>query len=171
MALVVEDGTGKTDADSYLSVADADTYHAAHSGSTDWSGASEADKEKGLRLATQYLDAKYNGRWRGYKNDSTQALAWPRGWGVDDEDYAIDDASVPWQLENATAELALKVVEGDTLLVDVSKPAAISSKSIKAGPIAKSVTYLGGLTAQKKYSMVDMLLVPLIESTTKLERG
>ena len=56
MALVVEDGTGKTDADSYLSLVDADAYNLAHSASTDWNGAVEAVKEKALRLATQYLD-------------------------------------------------------------------------------------------------------------------
>ena len=43
MALTHEDGTGKADAESYLSVTDADTYHTAHGDPAAWSGATTAN--------------------------------------------------------------------------------------------------------------------------------
>ena len=51
MSLVVEDGTGKADAESYISVADADTYH-SNRGNTDWAALTTTEKEQLLRGAT-----------------------------------------------------------------------------------------------------------------------
>jgi len=171
MALIVEDGTGKTNAVSYLSITDADAYHTAHSASVSWSGATEANKEKGLRLATQYVDARYDGLWRGTKNTSTQSLAWPRSWAVDSEGYDILSTVVPQRLKDAIAELALRVVEGDTLLEDQAKAARVASTSVTVGPISKSVSYVGGLDPAKKYPLIEKLLSPLIEAAGSLERG
>ena len=167
----VEDGSGLAAANSYLSVTDADQYHLEHSASTDWSGATEANKQKALRLATQYADSRYNGRWRGYKNTSTQALAWPRYSGVDSEGFVIASDAVPQRLKDAVAELALRVVQGDTLLADIAKPAAISSQSITVGPISKSVSYVGGMPPTKKYALIEALMAPLIQSSNTVERG
>jgi len=174
MALVVEDGTGKSDADSYLSEADADTYNTAHSASTDWSGADSADKEKALRLATQYLDVRYDGLWKGYKATDAQALAWPRIVAEKedcyDSAYYAQDA-LPAVLEKATAELALRVIEGDTLFDDITKPGTIKSQSVTVGPIQKSIEYMGGYNQVKKYPLIDGLVRPLIKNSSILERG
>lgn len=171
MAFVVEDGTGKSDANSYLSVADADSYHADHSASASWTAATTEQKEKALRLATQYLDARYDGRWRGYQNTSTQALAWPRTSAVDNEGYVYDNDAVPQRLEDATAELALRVITGDTLYADQTKAARVASSSVTVGPISKSVSYVGGLDPAKKYPLIEALMTPLIAGVGSLERG
>jgi hypothetical protein len=170
MALVVEDGTGKTNADSYLSLTDADAYHLIHSVSAAWASATEAVKEKALRLATQYLDVRYNGLWKSYRTNETQALAWPRAYVQDSDGYYLDSDEMPQRLKDATAELALRVVEGDTLLDDISKPGVISSSSISVGPISKSITYSGGYNQVKKYPLIDGLVKQFI-STGTLERG
>lgn len=173
MALVVEDGTGKANADSYQSLTDADAYHLAHSASTAWSGAAEAVKEKALRLATQYLDVRYNGLWKGVKFSDAQSLSWPRIWAEKNDTYDsayYDSDAIPQQLKEATNELALRVVNGDTLFADISKPGIISSTSISVGPISKSVSYSGGYDQVKKYPLIDGLVKPLI-STGTLERG
>ena len=173
MPLVVEDGTGKTDADSYLSVTDADTYNTNHSASAAWIAAAEAVKEKALRLATQYLDVRYAGRWKGYKSTDAQALAWPRI--VAEKEDCYDSAyyahdALPVVLKDATAELALRVVGGDTLFADITKPGPIKSQSVTVGPIQKSITYMGGYTQVKGYPLIDGLVKSLINSGT-LERG
>lgn len=170
MALVVEDGSGKTNADSYLSVADADTYHTNHSGSADWSGATTAVKEKALRLATQYLDVRYNGLWKGVRSNDAQALDFPRANVEDADGYYYESDEIPQRLKDATAELALRVVEGDTLLDDVSKPGTIKSQGVSVGPISKSIEYTGGYNQVKKYPLIDGLVKPLI-SIGVLERG
>ena len=72
---VVEDGSGKSDANSYVSIANANQYHENTTASTDWSGASQANKERALRLGTQYVEARYSHLWRGNKASSDQALA------------------------------------------------------------------------------------------------
>ena len=103
MALVVEDGTGRADAESYCSVAHADAYFAAR-GLTSWDG-SDAHKEGLLRKATDYMKARYGHQWKGTRINSTQALDWPRydviAWG-----YSVDSASVPTDVKNACAEFA-----------------------------------------------------------------
>jgi hypothetical protein len=171
MSLIVEDGTGKGDANSYLSVADADTYHTDHSGSADWSGAAAADKEKALRLATQYLDVRYDGKWKSRRSNSGQALAWPRANVEDADGYYYSSDELPQRLRDAAAELALRVIEGDTLLDDLSKAGVIRSKSVKAGPIQKTVEYVGGMSQVKKYPLIEGLIQHLIESSGCIERG
>ena len=42
--LVVEDGTGKTTANTYISLDDADTYHENRLHVSDWTGATETEK-------------------------------------------------------------------------------------------------------------------------------
>ena len=76
MALTVEDGTGKADADAFVSVEDCDTYCEAR-GLTDWTGVADSPadtKEAAIRRATDHLSAAY--AWKGAKrNGRSQALA------------------------------------------------------------------------------------------------
>lgn len=172
MAITVEDGTGKADADSYLSVADADTYHTNHSNSSDWSGATTDAKERALRIATQYLDARYNSQWRGYKKTTTQALAWPRQNVVDEDGRVVDADSVPSKVADATAEMALREVQQtDALLVDVSAPSgSIIRKKEKVGPIEEETEYTAGST-QKQYTLVDFMLRHLTGRSWRVRRA
>jgi hypothetical protein len=176
---IVESGSGVSNANSYLSVADADTYHSIHSASTAWNGAENAAKEAALRLATQYLDVKYDTRYRGIKTNVQQALCWPRliggyltniYYGRDDYYYAPN--VIPQRLKDACAELALKVIQGDMLFVDLVNPGDIKSETKKIGPLEKSVTYIGGKGLVKKYPLVEGLLKPLLSgSDTQMSRG
>lgn len=145
MALIVEDGTGLPNADSYLSVVAADAYHAAMGNDAVWQPLNATDKEAALRRATQYLDTRY--RWRGEPLTTTQALAWPR-------------TSAQWpvrRLQDATAELALRAAEQGSLYADEG-PAAVKSETV--GPI--SVTYADAQRGQVKFTIVDDLLAGLI---------
>jgi len=88
ISLVVEDGTGRSNANSYLSVEDADSYHANLTQSAAWESAALAAKQSALIAATQYLDCEYGGLWRGVRAHEGQALAWPRSDAQDDDGYA-----------------------------------------------------------------------------------
>lgn len=171
MALVVEDGTGLASADSYLSVAGADSYHASHGNPSAWSSASTAAKESALQLATQFLDLTYGGQWLGVRIIETMSLDWPR-YGVTDRDgFVIDSDAVPVQIEHATAYLALQVVNGDTLSPVVSAGTNISSESVTVGPITTSKTYIGEKTVAKNYPTVAMMLAPLIGGSSRIYRA
>ena len=88
MALIVEDGTGKSDAESFISVADADTYH-SNRGNTDWASLLTAAKEQNLRKATDYICQVYRMKWAGTRVNGTQALDWPRAYVLrDDYEYS-----------------------------------------------------------------------------------
>ena len=168
MALIVEDGTGKVDAEAYISVADATTYHAAYGNPASWVAASTGDKENALRVAAQYLDGKYVLRWLGTRTNEDQALDWPRAGAVDPDEWTIEDDDIPTALEQANAIAALKVIDGDTLLPDVTSAGTVSSESKTLGPLSKSTTYLGGKSNYTTYSLVDAVLKPLLRRSSQV---
>jgi len=170
-SFVVEDGTGLSNANSYLSVADADTYHANVTRSSDWTAATAASRENGLIVATQYLYIRFQGRWRGYRNTRSQALAWPRYSVEDDDGYVLDAASLPQKLQDACAEMALRVVLGDNLLGTVTETGEIVSESVSVGPISESKTYAGGKPYGYEYPKLDALVRALIAAGDTIIRG
>lgn len=103
MTLIVEDGTGLNNAESYASVAFADAYFAARMTGS-WDG-SNSHKEMLLRLATDHIDAVYGQRFKGTKGTLSQALQWPRiGAWVDGYEYPLDE--VPIEVQRACCEFA-----------------------------------------------------------------
>ena len=170
-SFVVEDGTGLSTANSYLSVANADTYHSNVTRSDDWSGATVAVKQNALIVATQYLDIRYQGRWRGYRASGTQALAWPRASVEDDDGYVLDSTALPQKLKDACAELALRVVLGDDLLGTVTETGEVVSESVTVGPISESKSYAGGKPYGYEYPKLDALVRGLIAAGNTVIRG
>jgi len=161
MALVVEDGTGKTDAESYVSVADAITYLTAFGSHATFLAASTADQEKSLRMATQWLDTYFQASWKGCRGSEDQALAWPREGVYDHDAYLVDWNSIPKLLKNATSEMASRFsVAGNADLVkDVGKGAgAVSRKTQRIGPLTQSIAYHGSETLQESYPKVVTML-------------
>lgn len=158
--LVVEDGSGRPDAESFASLAEADAYWLARGSPAAWVGLFQDQKEAALRRATEHLQA-YSGRWRGLRVNAGQALDWPRsGVVVDGVTLAYD--SLPVQLVRATCELAIKAGSG-SLMVD--ETAAI--KSEKVGPL--EVTYADGARQQTRYAFVETLLAPLLATAGSIK--
>lgn len=156
MALEVEDGTGKSTADSYISVADASTYHTAR-GNTAWAAlTTDALREAALRKATDYMRQAYRSRWQGYKVNEDQALDWPR-YDVEVEGYAVDSDIVPTEIKNACAELALKASSAD-LNPDLTQ--GVLSEQV--GSI--SVTYDKNSPQRTRYAAIDAMLSPYLKA-------
>lgn len=153
MALIVEDGTGLTDAEAYISVADADTYFAAR-GNAAWSALDEAGKEAALRLGFDYMGAVYGQRWKGCRVSATQAGDWPRD-GVCVDGYELPDDEVPLQVARANAELAVRASAGSLL-----EDQGAQVKSEQVGPIA--VSYMDGARQAIKYAAVDAMVAALL---------
>lgn len=124
--MIVEDGTGLSTAQSYVSVADADAYHTAHGNAT-WTGV-DALKEAALVRATQALDARYS--WQGYRLVETQALDWPRYDAYDVDGYYL--SGVPQGIKDALCEMALLelVTPGE-----LTESVEVSVKREKVGPL------------------------------------
>lgn len=169
MALVVETGAGDPTAESYLSVAGADAYHAAHGDPAAWSGATTGTKEAALRAATQYVDDKYAKRWKGQRKTLEQALRWPR-YQVYVETFLLDNTTIPQKLKDAVAVAALAHVNGAPLFVTESSTQALTSESIQVGQLSISESYAGAKSAQPSIPQVPALLADLIEPPGALER-
>lgn len=154
MSLIVEDGTGLSTAEAYISVADADAYFLAR-GNAAWAALTDATaKEAALRLGADYMEGAYGQRWKGCRISQTQALSWPRD-GVVVDGYTLPDDEVPLQVARANAELALRASAG-TLLAD--QGAQVTQETV--GPI--SVTYADGARQGMAYKQVDAMVASLL---------
>ena len=156
MSLICEDGSGKSDSESYISVADASSYHTAR-GNTAWAAlATDALREAALRRATDYMRQAYRSRWQGYKVNEDQALDWPR-YDVEVEGYAVDSDIVPTEVKNACAELALKASAAE-LNPDLTQ--GVLSETV--GSI--SVTYDKASPQFTRYRAIDAIISPYLNA-------
>ena len=110
-AIVVEDGTGISNANSYVSVAEADDILVTNIHNTNWFTLTSPDKEKLLVWATRLLNSK--AVWYGKKTYTTSALPWPRTSVKTKDNDLIGYNVIPHQLKEATAEMARYLVEVD----------------------------------------------------------
>lgn len=158
MTLIVEDGTGLSDAESYASVTYADTYH-YNRGNTDWSGFSTAAKEQLLRKATDYMLQKYRGELKGTRVSDSQALDEPRDGVYIDNNVLVSNSIVPKEFKNATCELALRSNDGE-LLEDSG--GRLTTKE-KVDVIEVEYSDKGGTSSAVIYGSVDKMLKPYLE--------
>ncbi|MDF2490946.1 MAG: hypothetical protein K0S77_3568 [Pseudomonas sp.] len=106
MALITEDGTGKSDAESYATAAELASY-AAKFGAT--IPADEAVLEALLRRAALAMQAM---TWKGKKTSSEQALAWPRrGVHLDGENKPSN--YLPARIQYGQMALAVEIHADD----------------------------------------------------------
>ena len=114
LTLIVEDGSGLLNANTFTSLAEANTYHEAHLHASIWHDMPLEERKAALIQATRVLDEQVE--WEGWKATSGQALRWPRG-GVNDRDvgdpasytfygYSLPSTIIPVWLKNATSEFA-----------------------------------------------------------------
>lgn len=111
MALIIEDGTGKPDADSYSTAAELVSY-AARYGVT--IPADPVAQEALLRRAALAMDGM---KWKGCRAHGDQALAWPRrGVNIDGENKPSD--YIPARIQYGQMALA-----GEIHTDDIDPPA------------------------------------------------
>ena len=168
--IIVEDGTGLSTAESYITVAYADTYHSDR-GETSWSG-TDAAKEAALRRALAYLDGRYGPRFNGLRRlGREQALMWPRVGASDSEGWIIDSDVIPEELKRAQAEAALRELEEPgSLAPDVSTAGSVTMVREKVGPLETETQYAttgssGSSVAERTRPFIqtlDDLLSPLL---------
>ena len=199
MTLTVEDGTIIANANSYVSVADADTFF-TDMGETKWTvtatAVSPQQKEAALIQAAQYLQQKYRMRWKGSRVDAFQSLDWPRR-GVDVPDFFdpfyrqvnvplafidtlyLGEDYIPVEVQQAQMWLALEVMDATGQATVTLQPKyGRKTKREKAGPL--EVEYMtaeeGGTPTQTtNYWNADRLIKPYLRPssphTGQLVRG
>lgn len=106
MALIVEDGTGLANAESYVSVAYFRTYCTARG--HDISDYDDTEIEQALRRGTEWFEALYSARLPGARVSLTQALTLPQTGLYDARGYAVASNAVPVQVQKAVCEATLR---------------------------------------------------------------
>jgi len=121
---------------SYVSIADADTYFETRIDSANWVAAEDEIKEQALVTATALID---DSSWIGSAVSSSQALAWPRKNAIYNDDrlglqVTIAENETPSRVKTAVYEQALHLVNNEDLLTGTSQ----TFESISVGSISIS---------------------------------
>jgi len=115
-----------------------------------------------LVRATDYVDGRYRGRWRGIKADADQSLAWPRAKVRDEDGYLLPGDAVPVRVEYAAYEATLRFLAGDDLQPDLERGGAVTKTRDKAGPVETETEYSASAPARAAITAIDDLLAGLI---------
>lgn len=116
MALVIDATVGGAASNSFVTLAEAQTYMDSRLNGSLWTAASTDDQNRSLAEATRELSAL---DWQGLRSTSTQVLSWPRWWvpnpdGVNLAYNYFLSTDMPVRVKNATAELAFQFLKAGT---------------------------------------------------------
>ena len=111
MAVTLVATPGATNANSYCTLAEADTYHGGRLNNATWTTAVVDTKVRALITAPRRLDEWI--KWAGSSFASTQALLWPRLDVFDRHGLEFSSDVIPQFLKDATAEFALFLLLDD----------------------------------------------------------
>lgn len=187
MALIVEDGTSISSANAYCALATADAYHFDRHNDA-WLGSNTDDRrEAAIVRACAYLDAKYRGRYPGYRTKGrAQGMEWPRvvaytqvpdngrsngliGGGSGGYQYGgygyglgfdyIPSNQVPREIVNATCEAALReLIEPGSLAPDLERGGSV--RRLKADSV--EIEYGPGANPSTVFQMIELALASLL---------
>ena len=121
--MIVENGTGLPNADSYVTVEFADNYFSAR-GVSVWATLTNTVKEQLLIKGTDFIDNIY--QWYGKKEFEHQALRFPR---VDIRDYeGAEIKGIPSCLKQAVCDASLIANSGELFQTSDANGAVVSEK-------------------------------------------
>lgn len=174
MALTIIATAGSASANSFVTLAESETYMLGRGNKSTWTAAADGDKNIALVEATRDIDAL---GFVGYRADSTQALAWPRQWAIDPDDPSsnyYDTDEIPTRIKNATCELAFQYIKAGT--TDVAALDSKSNVKRKKVDVLETEYFTPTETARglARYPRVLGWLLPLLANsglTTEVIRG
>jgi len=171
MAFTVEDGTGLSGSNAYVSVAAFKTYSDDRGRS--WVSFTDAQIQQSLVRASDYADIRW--RFRGIRLVTSQSMEFPRSGAYYDDGEPI--TGVPDEIAEAASEYAWIDLNGTTLSPNPSYDATnqdLVSISQRVGDIGESKTFAsGGLSriSFREYPSADHRLRGLIVNTLTMQRA
>lgn len=167
--LIVETGIGIADANSYVSLEEANAYHALYN-NLDWA-ATDEELEQALILATRSIDLLYGPKYISYKRvDSISPLLFPRYSFYDNNFQLIGQTTIPKCLKQAVCQLALMQLLGEDILPLASADGNIKMGRIKIGEIEIENEYQSNKKIAETYpgfNQIDLLLEPILKRKTR----
>ncbi len=165
MTLIVEDGTGRADAEAYASCGAFKAY--CDGRGVDWSALPDNEIEALLRKGADWLGGAYGGRLAGWRVSARQALDWPRA-AVPRRDAGgcvyYDSASVPAGVARANIEAALRARAGE-LAADLGQ----AVKRRKVGVV--EVEFQDFSRATTSYPVIEALMAPFMAADMRVVRS
>src|SRR5687767_5831486 len=132
MPVVIVATAGASNANSYCTLAEAETYHEAHLYASTWLSASDDRKNRALVMATRLLDTWFD--WGGEVSDGDQSLLWPRASTYGADGYLLANDVVPQRIKDATAEWARHLLAADRTADSQTETQGL--RSLTAGPVS-----------------------------------
>lgn len=178
MALIIEDGTIVANANSFITVAEWETYLALYGKAA--TGV-EADKETALIKAQRAISTRYT--FDGLIVEQDQSTCLPRNWSKKIKGFTVANDAVPQDIKDCQAELAWSIQEGADPFADATQGVLgpLTGDRAKAGPVETDKTYGSGGTsfnprAMSNYTAVNDLLKPYFAAGAnglqiRMERG
>ena len=176
---IVEDGTAKSDAVSYSTIQEIDTYHARR-GNQAWGNLTCGQKKAAAVKAAEYMIERYRLQWKGERVSEFQSLDWPRYW-VEYTDFGngflagagisgtsgwrayLPDDVVPPEVKHAQAELALMSLSA---ALYAEQGQVIKRTKVDVIEVEYDQYSLQG----RRFPAVDGRLSVLLENNTRLVR-
>jgi hypothetical protein len=169
MAFTVEDGTGLSDSNAYLSVAAFKAY--CDDRGKSYSGFSDTQIQQAIVRSSDYADIRW--RYKGIRLSTGQAMEFPR------IDAAYDDGEpilgVPDEMVQAVAEYSLLELNGTTLAPNPAYDTTnfdLQSIAQQVGDVSESKTFASssGRRSFRDYPSADRKLRELVVDGTTLQR-
>ena len=174
---IVEDGTDVSGANAYVSVEYADAYF-ENKGISDWGGLTLTAKQSRIIVATQYIDARWFGQFKGDKFYADQTLEFPRDEWTRTETDPISGKKttvpiMPAPLLMAACEYAI-AVDGETMSLAVNYETTetgdrIKRKKEQVGTLQTDTEYFNPGSAEGSlwatYTLADSLIARLLKQT------
>lgn len=170
MTLLLEDGSGIDNANAYTDADAFKIYHKDRGNSFD-AGSSEIDKA--IIRATDFIDRKYGGRFKGVKEFSSEnELEFPRLKLFNRAGILV--IGIPTKLSWATAEYARRALTEDLFLTPVIDETGLRRIGFrdKVGPIETEVKYAESTTREleKPHPIADKLLSEYLKTVGAVTR-
>lgn len=151
---------GGADANSYVTLAEADQYFTERLHTAAWDDLSDPDKEATLLWAARIIESKISAYWdkkqlpedatirilsdlkgeseatvvwTGSPANEDQALAWPRAGMKNQNGFDLDDDVIPKRIKDFQCEVALKLIAEDR--TEENAATAQGLTRLKAGPV------------------------------------
>lgn len=156
--MILEDGDGIEDANSYVSLDEAIQYCNDH-GLTFVSSPSALGEAALIRASTA-IDARYSVSYPGYRrNGRDQGLEWPRAAAYDVGGWLISDGEVPIEVVKSTIEAAVRELAAPgSMMPDLERGGHI--QSLKAGSVG--ITYASNASSQTTFTLIDGIMANVL---------
>lgn len=157
----VEDGTCVLDANSYISLEEANQYQ-TNKNRQDWLALSDEEKKASLITGTQYIDKLYH--WKGRRKYENQELGFPRVMIRDRDGFEV--RGIPKKVKEAVCEAAYYgfIAKSELFTVFSTDTGSLKrEKNVVTGAVEKETEYFENATKQadeyiSKYASLNSIL-------------